>query len=126
MAHSPRQPESLGDLIYRARRERELTLRALAEQLGCAPSYVSDIEHNRRIPGEAMLGRLAQRLGLDVDDLMARAGRLPDKTLRYLERQPEAGVLLRWLAEHDCDGDALVKIHHYAHKVCQGGRGKKR
>jgi transcriptional regulator with XRE-family HTH domain len=104
---------TLGDLLREARQKRQWSLRRLAELLGCTPSYLSDIEHNRRVPAEAMLGKLAQLFSLNRDDLMARAGRFGADGQRYLERHPSVGVLLRWLAEHDIsDEDVLVLLEH--------------
>ncbi|MBS4024341.1 MAG: helix-turn-helix transcriptional regulator [Clostridia bacterium] len=39
-----------GDLIKAKRMEKEITLRALAEILKVSPTYLSDIENNRRYP----------------------------------------------------------------------------
>ena len=55
---------TLGQQIRDARVAAGLSLRALARQLEVAPSYMNDIENDRRVPSEFVLIRIAasQRL----------------------------------------------------------------
>jgi len=68
--------ETVGGLVREHRRRRGLTLQALADQVGCAKSYLSLIENERREapPGDELLRRLERALGLDSGRLV-RAGR---------------------------------------------------
>jgi transcriptional regulator with XRE-family HTH domain len=91
--------ETLGDRIRKARVGLGLGLRALAQDVSVSPSYVSDIENDRRIPSEEVLRSIGDRLELDFDDLMALAGRFGDEADRYLRRTPAAGRLFRQLSE---------------------------
>lgn len=88
-------PTSLGDEIRAARVDKELGLRELARLIDKAPSYVSDIEHNRRVPSEEVLTELCRHLDLDLDRALSLAGRLGDDADLYLRREPAAGMLLR-------------------------------
>src|SRR5437868_431372 len=97
MATTPSN-KSLGTLIRRARLKSGRGLRELARLLGITGSYQSDIEQDRRVPAEEVLWATAQVLGLDVDELMARSGRIGAATERYLRRRPTAVALLRTLA----------------------------
>lgn len=90
---------SFGETIRDARLKRELSLRETARELGIAPSYLSDIENDRRIPSEEITRQLAQLLRLKFDDLMARAGRFGEEAERYLRKNPTAGVLFRKLTQ---------------------------
>jgi transcriptional regulator with XRE-family HTH domain len=110
MQHVPARANTLGDLLREARQHREWSLRRVAELIGCTPSYLSDVEHNRRVPAEAMLGRLAKLFGLNLDELMARAGRFGAQGQRYLERHPSAGVLLRLLASGEVTEEELQTL----------------
>lgn len=102
--------ETLGDLVREARVRKELGLRELARRLKKTPSYLSDIENDRRVPAEDMLRDLARLLELDFDDLMARAGRLGDDALRYLTKNPAAGVLMRKLSAANASPDLVEKL----------------
>lgn len=84
----------------------ELSLRELARRIEHAPSYLNDIEHDRRVPSEAVLRQLAAELNLDADLLLAAAGRVGEGAQRYMQSNPTAGVLFRrvsdaGLGEHD-------------------------
>lgn len=89
---------SLGETIRAARQRQGITLRGLAKRLELSPAYLSDIEHDRRVPAEDVLRRLAGHLLLDSDDLLSRAGRLGEFTERYLQQHPAAIRFLRRLA----------------------------
>jgi transcriptional regulator with XRE-family HTH domain len=101
---------SLGEVIHDARARLKLSLRDVAKQLGITPSYMSDIENNRRVPSEEVLAKLAALLHLDKDDLMARAGRFGDDAVRYMMRTPAAGVLFRKLADGRASGETIQKL----------------
>lgn len=104
-----RDSKTLGDVIREARIPKG-SLRAYAKKLDITPSYLSDIENDRRVPAEDVLRKIAELLGLDFDDLMARAGRLGEETDRYMRRHPTAGVLFRQLSESNTPEDDLAKL----------------
>jgi transcriptional regulator with XRE-family HTH domain len=92
---SAHQRKTLGDVLREARLDLDLGLRELARALEKSPSYISDIENDRRVPSEDVLAALAKILGLDFEQLMALAGRLGTETHRLVERSPEAVALFR-------------------------------
>jgi len=91
--------QTLGDRIRAARVDAGLGLRELARRLEKAPSYLSDIENDRRVPSEEVLHALSHELGLDFDELMAMAGRFGEQAERYLRRSPTAAILFRRISE---------------------------
>jgi transcriptional regulator with XRE-family HTH domain len=101
---------SLGEVLRDARVVAGLSLRDVSKKLDLAPSYLSDIENDRRVPSEDVLGRLSEELGLKVDDLMARAGRVGEKAERYLKQHPAAGVLFRRISDKRLADDDLKKL----------------
>lgn len=92
--------ETFGDRIRVGRARKDLTLRQAAERIGRSPSYLSDIEHGRRTASEEVARQLASLLDLDVDDLLASAGRLPEEVADYLRATPEVTRLFRVLEEN--------------------------
>jgi transcriptional regulator with XRE-family HTH domain len=92
---TPRSDTSLGSQIRQARLDAGLSLRALAEQIKRAPSYLNDIEHNRRVPSESVIKDICSALGMDEDRLLAAAGRVGEGAEEFMKSQPIAGVLLR-------------------------------
>ncbi len=112
---------TVGDVIHDARAALKLSLRDVTKLLDITPSYLSDIENNRRVPSEEVLVKLAKLLHLDYDDLMARAGRIGDDALRYMKRTPSAGVLMRRLAAREASPATIQKLLKFA-----DGEGKKK
>lgn len=92
-------PDSFGDFIREGRKARGLGLRELARNLEIAPSYLSDIENDRRTPSEVVLRDLSKQLHLNFDEIMAYSGRFGEKAARYIKRNPNAGALFRRIAE---------------------------
>ena len=111
-----RGEKSLGELIGEAHVATG-SLRVFAKKLGITPSYMSDIEDDRRTPAEDVLKVIAQLLGLEFYDLMARARRFGDDTDRYMRRHPTAGVLFRQISEANLADDDLVKLFKKAEEL---------
>lgn len=108
---NPASNRTLGDILRDARVEvLDVSLRDLAKKIDVTPSYLSDIENNRRVPAEEVLRNMARVLKLDFDELMARAGRFGEEAVRYMQRTPAAGVLFRKIAESDLSGDHVDKL----------------
>ena len=101
---------SVGDVINEARVRKRLGLRALARELNIAPSYLSDIENDRRVPSETVLRDMARVLELDFDKLMQEAGRLGEGEEQYFLENELAGRLFRRIARSQLDQEALEKL----------------
>lgn len=101
---------TLGDEIREARIKAGKRLRPFAEELDLAPSYVSDIENDRRVPSEEVMKRIASKLGLDFDHLMALAGRFGEEAERYIKKNPAAGVLFRRISQGNLREEQLRKL----------------
>jgi len=102
--------DTLGEVVRNRRVERELSLRDATKKLGITPSYLSDIENDRRVPSEEVTRSLADFLGLNFDDLMALAGRFGQDAERYLKRTPTAGMLFRKISEYKLPDEDLKKL----------------
>jgi transcriptional regulator with XRE-family HTH domain len=68
-----------GTRMRELRRERGLTLRALAEAAGVDHTYLSKIENNKPgfVPGAETVRALASALGADPLELLTIAGKVP-------------------------------------------------
>lgn len=62
---------SIGLQIRLARVQRNLTMKALAKQVGITPEYLSQIEHNKA-PGFSvkLLGRLCRALDVSPNEIL--------------------------------------------------------
>jgi transcriptional regulator with XRE-family HTH domain len=108
---------TLGQQIRDARVQAGHSLRAFARELGLSPSYVNDIEHDRRVPSENVLRQISDMLGLDADRLLAAAGRVGEDAERYLRANPTAGVLFRRVSAAGLPEDQLKRLLNQAEKM---------
>src|SRR5262249_41275715 len=115
--------QTLGDVIREARVRAKRGLRELARELDITPSYLSDIENDRRVPAEDVLRRIAVLLKLDFDELMALAGRFGERAERYLKRHPEAGKLFRKISEKNLEESDLRKLSDKADELGEKKEG---
>ena len=115
---------TLGDEIREARMKAGKRLRPFAEELELAPSYLSDIENDRRVPSEEVMKRIAGKLGLDFDHLMALAGRFGEEAERYIKKNPAAGVLFRRISQGNLREEELKKLLEMTEKL--GGHSERK
>jgi len=99
--------DTLGERLRGARLAHQIGLRELARRLEITPSYLSDIESDRRVPAEPVLEAMAAQLELSFDGLMALGGRLGEETTRYVRRVPAAAQLFRRISEKGLDESEL-------------------
>lgn len=103
---------TLGAHLRAVRLARGRSLRDLAATLGISPSYLSDIETDRRIPSLRTLRELAAVLGEPVEVLGPLTGRLTDEMAEYIKTHPSAWTLLALLAEHDVNDSVIETLAH--------------
>lgn len=118
----PGEEDTLGTYIRKARTRLRLTLRAAASKVGITPSYLSDIELDRRVPAQEVLEGLARLSKLNPDELWSRAGRLDPRTQAYLRRSPGAVRLFRTIATYRLSEAELAELERHALKLGQRKR----
>lgn len=91
--------ESLGQAIRRLRTKADYTLRGFAELIEISAAYLSDIEHDRRVPTEDVLGRIAnllsKRVPVTYEELQSLSARLETDLQQMVQQTPEVSQLLR-------------------------------
>jgi transcriptional regulator with XRE-family HTH domain len=104
--------KTLGTQIRDARIHAKQTLRGLARELELSPSYINDIEYDRRVPSDEVLRRIADRLELNLDGLLAAAGRvgIAKDAEQYIRETPSAGVLFRRVTNDRLTEDQLKRL----------------
>lgn len=70
MAQLPLQAKSLGDRIARLRKMQNWTQDELGEKLGMHPTHISRLENDRFRPKAETLARVAEVLGVTLDELL--------------------------------------------------------
>lgn len=81
--------EKFGAFIRRQREAQEIGLREMAKKIGVSPTYMSKIERDEfPPPAEDKVRAIAKILGCDIDDLLARAGRVSSDITDIIKRHP--------------------------------------
>ncbi|MFO0344697.1 MAG: helix-turn-helix domain-containing protein [Labrys sp. (in: a-proteobacteria)] len=89
--------EKFGAFIRARREEKEIGLREMAKIIGVSPTYVSKIERDEYPPpAEDKVRLIADVIGCDADELLARAGKVASDLSDIIKRNPiEVAALLR-------------------------------
>jgi transcriptional regulator with XRE-family HTH domain len=104
--------------FMRARREaKEIGLREMAKMIGVSPTYISKVERNDfPPPAEDKVRLIAEVIGCDVDELLARAGKVATDLSDIIKRNPmEVAALLR--TTKGLSADELTRLAREAQKA---------
>ena len=102
-----------GPRIRELRKEKNLSLRALAEAVGVSFTYISKIENEKLdfgdYPSEELIGKLAAALDAEADELLLLAKKVPEQIKKRVIESPDA---FRKFADLDDDklDDLLEKL----------------
>ena len=109
--------EQFGAFIRRKREEKDLGLREMAKKIGISPTYLSKCERDEfPPPSEDRVRAIAKELECDVDDLLARAGRVSSDISDIIKRHPvELAALLR--TTKGMSADDISRLASEAEKV---------
>jgi transcriptional regulator with XRE-family HTH domain len=91
-------PGSFGSRIQQLRRDHGRTQRDVARELGIDFTYLSKLENDRgEPPGEETVRSLAKLFDVDVEKLLALAGKLPAELRQRAQTDVQFATLLRTL-----------------------------
>jgi transcriptional regulator with XRE-family HTH domain len=90
--------------------DRRYSVRQVAQRIGVEPAYLSKVERGEQAPpSEATIRRLAEDLELDVDVLLAMAGKVSSDLQAIIRHRPELfAQLLREL--RDMPDHAILRL----------------
>lgn len=83
----------LGRRIRELRLEAGLSQRALAERVGVGFPHLSKIEAGKETASSDLLMRIAEAVGVEPDELILLAGRIPDDVSGVLLEKPDLASL---------------------------------
>lgn len=109
--------EKFGAFIRREREVKELGLREMAKMIEVSPTYLSKCERDEfPPPTEDRVRKIAKIIGCDVDDLLARAGRVSTDISDIIKRHPvELTALLR--TTKGLNAEDITRLVREAQKV---------
>ena len=86
-----------GAYVRQERKDREIGLREMAKKIGVSPTYLSKVERDDfSPPAEDKVRKIAEIFGIDVDELLARAGKVSSDLSEIIRERPrELAALLR-------------------------------
>ncbi|HOP08399.1 MAG TPA: helix-turn-helix transcriptional regulator [candidate division Zixibacteria bacterium] len=115
------QPETFGNCIREKRNEKHMSLRALAEKAGLPSGYLSLIEREKTAPpSEEKIVALADALGLDRDETLARAGRVASDLQQIIRARPIIlGELIRKTERMSENSLAMLASHPHRCVTCK-------
>ncbi len=107
-----------GEYIKQKRQEKNITLRAFADMVGIAPSYMSDIEKSKRnAPTQEILDKMIEVLNLNEDEkneLLDVAATSKDAIAQdlteYVSENPNVRVALRKAKDLNLGDDEWIRI----------------
>ena len=83
-----------GERVRELRQKRNLTQRDLGAQVGVEFSYISKIENGKLdfgdFPSESLILRLAEALGVETDELLLLAEKVPPQIKQRVMDRPDA------------------------------------
>ena len=68
---------NVGGYLQNLRKTRNLTLAEVGDKVSISPTYLSDIEHGRKLPSEIAIRDLANFYEIDELDLFTKFGKIP-------------------------------------------------
>ncbi len=95
-----------GAYVRRERERREIGLREMAKKIGVSPTYLSKVERDEfPPPAEDKVRKIAEIFGIDVDELLALAGKVSSDLSEIIRERPrELAALLRTTKGLTADG----------------------
>jgi transcriptional regulator with XRE-family HTH domain len=100
---------TFGDRVRELRQEKGWTLRDLAAKVGVGFTYLSRVENERLnygdYPSDALIHRLAEALGCEVEELLILAKRVPEPVKKRVLQRPDA-----FCAFATCDDATLDRL----------------
>jgi transcriptional regulator with XRE-family HTH domain len=109
--------EKFGAFIRARREAKEIGLREMAKMIGVSPTYMSKVERDEfSPPAEDKVRLIAKVIDCDVDELLARAGKVASDLSEIIKRNPvEVAALLR--TTKGLSVDDLQRLAREAQKV---------
>ena len=83
---------SFGFLLRKLRLKKGLSIKKLSSNLNINYTYISKLENNKSVPSEDFIKKVSDIFGYDQEELMLRAGKIPDDILSILRENPKAAA----------------------------------
>ena len=86
------QREDFGPFFKQTRKGKGYSIKNLARELMVDYSYLSKIENGHTLPSEEFIKKIAKLFGHDEEEIMLRAGKIPEDIIRILRENPKEAI----------------------------------
>lgn len=83
---------SFGSLLHKLRSKNGYSIKRLAQKLEVNYSYLSKLENGHSLPSEAFIKKIGVLFGYDNEELMVRAGKLPEDIINIISNNPKVAI----------------------------------
>lgn len=115
----------LGQYLSELRLRRDLSLAKVSSKVGTNTSYLSEIEHGRKMPDDNLMSELAKFYGLDENNLFEMVGKVPLSAREELESNVLLQRILKEIAgttfNSETKHDLYVKFYQEFRKLAYSG-----
>ena len=87
-----RKAKSFGAVLKSLRNAKGYSIKTLAEQVEVNYTYLSKLENGHSSPSEDFIERIATFFNYDKEELMVRAGKIPEDILEIVARNPKEAL----------------------------------
>jgi HTH-type transcriptional regulator, competence development regulator len=84
--------KSFGSFLKKLRLNRGYSIKKLSIELNINYSYLSKIENGHSLPSDEFITRIAELFGYDNEELLARAGKIPDDIIKIISDNPKHAI----------------------------------
>ena len=84
--------ETFGSVLKKLRKNKSLSIKKLSSKLDINYSYISKLENDKTLPSVDFIDRISKVFDYDKEELLIRAGKLPDDIIKILQNNPKEAV----------------------------------
>jgi len=84
--------EDFGSFLRGLRQQKRYSLKSLANKINVDYTYLSKLENGHSTPSERFIETVAGLFDYDKEELMARAGKIPDDILKIISDNPKEAI----------------------------------
>lgn len=101
-----------GSRIRQLRKEKDISLRELADRVGIDFTYLSKIENGKvEPPSEEVIRLISQEFEVDPEDLLSLAGKVSSEQIRKaVESNPSVSILLRKIQTQKLSAEQIKRM----------------
>ena len=81
---------NFAEYLKRLRTEQRIGVRELGREVGVTGMHISNMEKGKSLPSPALIVKLAEALGTDVDEMSHQANQIAPEIVGVIQNQPKA------------------------------------